>query len=272
MKPTCLLLIGSFICVGALYSTASAQALRNGVRPYGARPNGTVTRTGSYDSSRYGNGTFTQSVTRSPGSAQRSLSWTNANGGTGSHTATNTWNSTAGTGTHQASTTYANDKTSSSQGAWAKTGTGDYSYSGTHTGVNGQVTDVSRTVTNSDGTKTVDSTYTNAATGKSSTVDKSITDASGSKQVDTTATGPNGKSVTSDQTYTKTDNGWTKTGTITGPNGGVGTDSRAVSYTHNSNGTITRTSDGSVTGPNGNTHQSDNTETYTKTYTPGTTD
>jgi len=261
MKTPRLLLLGSLISAGALLSAVSAQA----------RPDGTVTRSGSYSTLHRGSGTFSQSVTHSPGSTDRSTTWTNSSGGTGTHTASNTWNSSSGTGTHQSSTTYANGKTSSSQGDWTKTGTGDFSYTGTHTGVNGQTTDVSKTVTNSDGTKTVDSTYTNPTTDKSSTVDKTITNSDGTKTVDTTATGPNGKTVTSDQTYDKTSNGWTETGTVTGPNGGTSTDNKTVSFSNNGNGTVTRTATGSVTGPNGNVKQFGNSETYTKTYTPSST-
>ena len=103
---------------------------------------------------------------------------------------------------------------------------------------------MSKTVTRSDGTKTVNSTYTNPTTGKS---------------------------VTSDQTYAKTSNGWTETGTVTGPNGGVSTDNKTVSFTNNSNGTVTRTATGTVTGPNGNVKQTGNSETWTKTFTPAST-
>ena len=66
-------------------------------------------------------------------------------------------------------------------------------YTGTHTGTNGQVTDVSKTVTDTNGVKTVDSTYDNTSTGKSATVDKTISNSDGTRQVDTTATGPTAK-------------------------------------------------------------------------------
>ena len=83
-------------------------------------------------------------------------------------------------------------KTSSSQGTTTRTAPGDFSYSGTHTGVNGQTTDVSRTsaFNSSTDTRTVDKTYTNPTTDKSSTVDKTVAydPSAGTRTVDKTAT------------------------------------------------------------------------------------
>jgi hypothetical protein len=264
MTPYKTLLLSSLFCVATLMFATTTQAYPGDRYARGNRMNATTNRSGTYQRLNGGSGTFNQSVTRTPGSATGSTTWTNAKGGTGSHTFDNTWNKSTDTGTHESSTTYADGKTSSSQGDWTKTGTGAADYTGTHTGVNGQTTDVSKSVSDVSGVKTVDSTYTNPTTGKSSTVDKTISGG----QVDTTATGPNGKTVTSDQTYAKTSDGYTQTGTVTGPNGKTSTDNHDVSYTTGSNGQITRTATGSVTGPNGNTKDFGNTETYTKTVTP----
>ena len=260
------LLLSTLLGAAAIILTTPALA-----RPYGGRdadPDATVDRSGNYQSLRGGYGTFNQSVTRAPGSADGSTTWTNRWGGNGTHTFANQWNRSTGTGTHDSTTTYADGKTSSSQGDWTKTGTGAANYTGTHTGVNGLTTDVSKSVTDANGVKTVDSTYTNPTTDKSSTVDKTITGSNGSKQVDTTATGPNGKTATSDQAYTKTSDGFNQTGTVTGASGKTSTDARTVTYTPDSNGQTTRTANGSVTGPNGKTTPFGNTETYTKTVTP----
>ena len=185
-------------------------------RPVATAPMRRQPASGTFQTQRGGSGIFNQTVTRTPGSATGGTNWTNARGDTGDHSLSRIPGiESTGTGTHDSSTTYANGKTSSSQGDWTKTGNGSASYSGTHTGVNGQTTDVSKTASDTNGVKTVDSTYTNPTTGKSSTVDKSIS----GNQVTTTATGPNGKTTTSDQTYTKSGTGYTQTGTVTGPNG-----------------------------------------------------
>jgi hypothetical protein len=271
MKSNHSLLFGSMISVGALLATTSAQAFHGGGGGLG-RQDGTVDRSGSYRSLHDGSGSFNQSVTHEPGSTTGKTTWTNANGGQGSHTFNNTYTSTGtgtGTGTHSASTDYVNGKTSSSQGSFTKTAPGDSTYSGTHTGTDGDVTNVSKMTTTSDGVRTVDTTYDNTATGKDSSVTKMYsTNANGSKQVDTTATGANGKMVTSDQTYTKTGDGYTQTGTVAGPNGNMSTDNHDVTYTKDANGDTTRTMTGSVTGPNGGTKFIGNTETYDKTVTP----
>jgi hypothetical protein len=270
MKTNYPAIYGSLIFAALLLASTSAQAFHGG----GGRHErmGTTDRSGSYSSLRGGNGTFNSTVTRQPGSTTGNTAWTNQNGGQGSHSFNNTYANTgngAGTGTHESSTTYADGGTSSSQGTFDRTSPGNSTYTGTHTGVNGDVTDVSKTATTSDGVRTVDSTYDNTTTGKTSTVDKTIdTNANGSKQVDTTATGPNGKSVTSDQNYTQEGNGYSKTGTVTGPNGNTATDNKDVTFTNDGNGEVTRTATGAVTGPNGNTKLTGNTETWTKTYTP----
>jgi hypothetical protein len=241
----------------------------------GAAPNATTDRMGTYNSLHRGSGTFNSSVTRTPGNTMGTTTWTNQNGGMGTHTFDNTYSWTGvgtATGTHDASTTYANGKTSSSMGSWVKTAPGDSTYTGTHTGTNGDVTDVSRDTTTSDGVRTVDSTYDNTTTDKTTTVDKTISaNSNGSKQVDKTVTLPDDKTVTSDQTFTKTSDGYDKSGTVTGPNGKTSTDNKDVTYTKDANGEITRTATGSITGPNGNTKLIGNTETWTKTVTPDTT-
>ena len=274
MKTRYSVALGSIFCVGTLLVTLPAQAFPGGGGRFdrGDRANGTTDRSGTYQSLHRGDGTFNSSVTRAPGNTTGTTTWTNRNGGEGDHTFDNTYTKTGtGTamGTHQSSTTYANGKTSSSQGSWVKTAPGDSTYTGTHTGTNGDVTDVDRTTTTSDGVRTVDTTYDNTTTDKTTTVDKTIsTNANGSKQVDTTKTLPDDKTVTSDQTYTKTSDGYDKTGTVTGPNGKTSTDNKDVTFTKDANGDITRTATGSVTGPNGGTKLIGNTETWAKTYTP----
>jgi hypothetical protein len=275
MKSNYPVIFGSFVFAASFLAVTSAQARPFGGGGRGDMANGTTDRSGSYYSLHRGSGTFNSSVTRGPGSTTGDTTWTNKNGGQGSHTFDNTYTKTGtgtATGTHESSTTYANGKTSSSQGSWVKTAPGDSTYTGTHTGTNGNVTDVDRTTTTSDGVRTVDSTYDNTTTGKTTDVDKTIsTNANGSKQVDTTKTLPDDKTVTSDQTYTKTSDGYDKTGTVTGPNGNTSTDNKDVTFTKDANGDITRTATGSVTGPNGGTKLIGNTETWAKTYTPNPT-
>jgi hypothetical protein len=261
-----LLVPSSFFYLGAMLIATSAYSFPHTGGGFAA--NATTVRTGTYQSLHNGSGTFTQTVTRAPGSKTGTTTWTNAKGQTGDHTFDDTWNKSTGTGTVSASTTYANGKTSSTQGDWTKTGQGDASYTGTHTNTSGQVTDVSKSVTDVNGVKTIDSTYTNTATGKTTTVDRSITNANGVKQVDTTKTNPNGTTRVSDQTYTKTGNGYDQTGTVTHANGKVTTDNKDVNVTTDANGDITRTMTGSITGPNGGTRLIGNSETYSQTVTP----
>jgi hypothetical protein len=257
-----------------LLSLVTAGVGASVILPVQARPHpfGQHARSGTYQNSRGGSGTFTQNYSHTPGSTSGSSSFQGANGHGFTHTFNNNWNKSTGTGTHESSTTYNDGKTSSSQGSITKTGQGDYSYAGTHTGVNGQTTDVSRTSSfnSSTDTRTVDSTYTNPTTGKSSTVDKSVgyDPSAGTRTVDKTATGPNGKTSTSDQTFTKTNDGYTRDGTLTGPNGKTATDQSTVTFTKDANGDTTRTQTSEVTGPNGKEHTGSNTETYSQSTTP----
>jgi hypothetical protein len=261
-------IVAALFCGGFGSVTAPAQSFYGGFN----RGYGTTERSGTYRSLHHGSRTFSSTVTRQPGSTSGNTDWTNPNGGTGSRTFDNSYTSTGNgtaTGTHESSTTYANGKDSSSQGDWTRTAPGDSTYSGTHTGANGNVTDVTRDTTTSNGVRTTDSTYDNTATGKVSTVDKTVsTTASGSKQVDTTATGASGKTVTSDQTFTKDSNGYIQIGTVTGPNGKTATDNKQVAYVKDANGETTRTATGSITGPNGGTKLIGNTETSSTTYLP----
>ena len=236
------------------------------------RGSGQFQRTGTYQTSRGGAGAFSQNYSRQPGSFSGMSNWQTNRGGMGSHNFNYSWNSSAGTGSRTASTTFANGKSSSSQGTFTRMSPGDFSYSGTHTGVNGHTTDVGRTSSfnSSTDTRTVDNTFTNPTTGKSATLDKTVAydPSAGTRTVDKTATGPNGKSATSDQTYTKASNGYVKDGTVTGPNGNSATDQSTVTFTKDANGQITRTQSTDVTGPNGGVHTGSNSETYTRTVTP----
>jgi hypothetical protein len=241
-------------------------------RPLGGfERSGTFQRSGTYQNSRGGSGTFDRTVSHQPGSTTGMTTWQNFRGA-GTHTFNNNWNSITGTGTHEASTTYADGKTSSSDGTLTRTAPGDFSYTGTHTGVNGQTTDVSRTSSfnSSTDTRTVESTYTNPTTDKSSTVDKTVAydPSAGTRTVDKTTTGANGKTVTSDQTYTKSSDGYVKDGTVTGPNGKTSTDESTVTYAKDPNGETTRTQTTEVTGPNGQVHTGSNSETYNQSFTP----
>src|ERR1700733_6837061 len=82
MKPNHSLTLSSLFCVGALLLTLPAQAF-GGAR--GARAGGTTDRSGTYSSLHYGSGTFNSTVNRQPGSATGTTTWTNQNGGQGTH-------------------------------------------------------------------------------------------------------------------------------------------------------------------------------------------
>ena len=101
MKLTNSLILSSLFCAGAMFIATYAQAFpRDGGGGAGNRADGTVDRSGTYQSLHRGSGTFNRSVTHSPGSTTGSTTWTNSKGGTGTHTFDNTWNKSTGTGTH----------------------------------------------------------------------------------------------------------------------------------------------------------------------------
>ena len=133
--------------------------------------NATTVRSGTYHRLDGRHGTFNETVTRSNGATNGTLTWTDASGGTGTYTFSNTWNEATKTGTESSSTVHTDGKTSMSQGTLTETSTGNFTYAGTHVGTDGQVIDVAKVITESDGVKTVDTTDTDTATEKTRTSD-----------------------------------------------------------------------------------------------------
>jgi hypothetical protein len=276
-------------CLLGLSSTAMASPRRTG----------NFERSGTFENSRGDSGTFTRTESDEPGSVSGTSSFETSHGTT-THAFDYNWSASTGTGTRSSSNSYANGETSSNSGTVTRTSPGNFTYDGTHTGVNGKTTDVSTTATfnPSTDTRTIDTTYTNPVSGKSATVDRTISSdaATGTRTVDTTKTGPagntdtidkttttttshgvktvdtstttNGHTVVSDQTLTKTSNGYTLSGSVTGANGLTSTDGSTVAYSKGPGGETTRTQTSEVTGPGGTVHTSSNSETYTQSYQP----
>ena len=190
----------------------------------------THSRSGSYQNSKGGSGTFNQTTVRSPGQVTREGTWTNQNNGVGQHEGLRTWDKTTGTGTVSASTTRPDGKTTSRTGTIAKTGDNTFHNEGILTGANGKQA-------------TYDTTTTKTDSGRSTTG---------------TVTGPQGNQRTLNSEVSKLGNGETsRDTTLTGANGK--TFEREVDTKINPDGTGTRTVE--VTKADGST------ETRTETFT-----
>src|ERR1051325_807382 len=96
-------------------------------------------RTGTYDNSNGGSGTFDSTTTRSKGELQRNGSWTNQDGQTGSRSLDRKWDKSTGTGTVSASATGVDGKTETREGTLTKNADGSVASQGTITGANGKV-------------------------------------------------------------------------------------------------------------------------------------
>jgi hypothetical protein len=167
---------------------------------------------GSYVRGNGQGGTYSRDVVREKGQRSATTNWTNNQGGQGSATHERTWNKDTGTRTSSRSATRPNGKTATWNKESQKTDTGRTAH-GEGTNFRGQEVNMDRTVTkNGDGTRSVDSTWTNETTGKSVNIDKTVT---------------------------KTDDGRISTGTYTTGAGNTGTVSGST--THDGQGGTTHT-------------------------------
>lgn len=181
----------------------------------------TRTRSGTFESSNGNSGSFSSTTTRGKGHKHTDGSWTNQNGGTGTHQADRTWDKSAGTGSFSSSTTTPNGKSLSREGTVTKTGDGTYQADGSFTRANGK-------------TGTFDATTTKSATGS---------------ETKGTVTGANGKQSSYDTQVTRSGSDIDRTTTVTGPNGK--TEEKTVDTHFNGDGTGTRSVE--VTKPSGDT-------------------
>src|SRR5581483_9572279 len=157
------------------------------------------TRAGTWQSSRGGSGTFSETTTRGHGLLQRQGTWTNQNGGVGTHSYTRNYDKSTGTGTFTGSTTRPDGKTTSRDGTMTKNADGSVTTNGQFTHANGKVSDyTATTVKTADGRETT-GTIT-SPNGKVSNLQTDVVHNDGVTTRDETITGPNGKTFTRDAT------------------------------------------------------------------------
>ncbi len=159
-----------------------------------AAPEKSRTRTGTFATSDGKSGTATGTVNRAKGETQRSATWTNQNGQTGSRTADRKFDTTSGTGTINTITTRADGRTATRDGNVTKNADGTISAAGTTTGFNGKSANYATTTSKTETGSSTVGTFT-GPNGKTSTINSSTSRADGQISKDTTVVGPNGKST-----------------------------------------------------------------------------
>ncbi len=163
-------------------------------------------------------------INRDGGSVQRSTTWTNAQGKTGTHTYQRTVDPATKTATVKASTTLPDGRTAGRDLTTVKTDTGSHT-TGTVTRFNGQTATVDATTTRTPNGWNRDTTLT-GQNGQVAKVDTAFARTASGYTRDTTFTGPGGKTATTDVTVTRQDGTVTRTVTRTGPNGGSETNTQ----------------------------------------------
>jgi len=164
----------------------------------------TVTRAGTYTTSKGGSGTTSSVTTRSNGTSQTRGTWTNASGGTGTVQSQRTCNPTTHSANFSGSVTRPNGATSTYQGTAVRTAPGSISASGTITTASGKQDTFTSTDTRvAPGTWDKQQVITTAS-GKTidRSVDTSVVDGKGTRTVTTTL--PNGQVVTRDASFSQT--------------------------------------------------------------------
>lgn len=195
-----------------------------------AAPEKSRTRTGTFATGDGKSGTATGTVTRAKGETQRSASWTNQNGQTGSRTADRKFDAASGTGTINATTTRADGLTATRDGNFTKNADGSISAAGTTTGFNGKSANYATTTSKTETGSTTSGTLT-GPNGKTATINSSTSRADGQISKDTTVVGPNGKS-TERVTATRLSGDGTATRTIEVTKADGTKETRTETFTH----------------------------------------
>lgn len=181
---------------------AASMIMRHGLQP-GAKPPSTQSATGnttagSVSSSKDGDGTFSVTMSKVGGQKTVEKNVSFANGTTKSTERTVTVNQD---GSKTITRTNANGKTSTIQESEVKNDDGTISLSKQVTKANGSVTQVSGTITKTDGETDKSMTLTNAQ-GQTETVDSQTTRTGNIAMHSRNGTGYNGNTIDSSSTWT----------------------------------------------------------------------
>lgn len=242
LKPVFAALAGALILAFTLHAADAEARERN--------------RSGTWQNSHGGSGTYQRNTVRERGSLSRDTSWQNANGRSGSSSLDRGWDREAGTWLSDRSMTRGNGDTAAWSKSGQKTDTGVLVH-GEGTNFRGQDVSMDRSITrNDDGSRAVETTRINEATGKSLTTDKTVTPTENGWASSGSYTTGSGKSGTTQGSLTRTDSGFTRSNSATNSEGQ--TANRTVDMTHGEgSGTRTVTS----TGFAGETHSHSTTVT-----------
>jgi hypothetical protein len=243
-KPTMAALAGVLI-VTSLLQAGNAEARQR-------------QRSGTWQNSHGGSGTYQRNTAREPGSLSRESAWQNANGRSGSSTLQRERDRQAGSFSSERSVTRGNGDTATWNKSGQKTDTGAVVH-GEGTNFRGQDVNMDRSITkNDDGSRSVQTTRVNETTGRSLATDKTVTPTeNGFTSSGTYITG-SGKSGTTSGSLMRTEDGMVRNQSATNSDGQ--TASRTVDLTH-ADGSATRAV--TTTGFDGETHSHSITVTPT---------
>ena len=182
-------------------------------------------RSGSFQNSRGRSGTFTQTIDRQPGQYSRVTTTPGGKSATVDKTASRDGNTTAIDGNR----TGFDGKTSDWNKIITGNGNGTASVNGQYTRQNGNIVDTSSTVTKTADGHTTAGTYT-TSTGKSGNYSIDVVNADGTHTKTETAIGTDGKTATRVVTTDKNGNTIDRTVATTGPNGQTCSHSGSVTF------------------------------------------
>lgn len=214
-------------------------------------------RSGTWQNSHGGSGSYQRNTVRERGSLSRDTAWQNANGRSGSTSLDRTRDREAGTWSSNRSATRGNGDTATWSKSGQKTDTGAVVH-GEGTNFRGQDVSMDRSITkNEDGSRSVETSRVNETTGKSLTTDKTVTRTEVGWSSSGSYTTGSGKTGTTAGSFTRTEDGYARDRSMTNSDGQ--TASRSIDATH-ADGSVTRTVTG--TGFDGETR------THSTTVTP----
>lgn len=244
LKPVFAALAGALVLASTLHAGDAAARERM--------------RSGTWQNSHGGSGTWQRNTVRERGSLSRDTTWQNANGRSGSASLDRSYNREAGTWSSERSVTRGNGDTATWSKSGQKTDTGAVVH-GEGTNFRGQDVSMDRSITkNDDGSRSVETTHVNETTGKSLATDKTVTPTENGWTSSGSYTTGSGKTGTTSGSLTRTDDGYARSRSATNSEGR--TASRTVDVTH-ADGSATRSV--TTTGFDGEAHSHSTTVTPT---------
>lgn len=148
----------------------------------------------------------------------RSGSYENSAGQSGTFQSSRETDRAAGTHTINRSATREDGVTASSARTVTRTGEGVGTFNGNHQGFNGRSIETQGTVTRTESGSTTTGIYS-TSDGRSGSFDSATSRSDGQRTTTTNWTGANGQTTARESVDMRTDDGFTRTTTVTGPNG-----------------------------------------------------